>query len=95
MWCQIRRDVLEAEFEGRNCVGDGHFTWASKNLKKVHFYAPQAEPSSRSKKVLTQQQKRDNANLRNVRNDVETPFGWIDRSFELSKVPWREGKNER
>jgi hypothetical protein len=96
-WCQIRRDVLEESYDGANIVGDGKFTWARDHLHRCHFYCPVRKPRSRRGEiqVLTKLQKRDNKALRNIRSDVETPFGWMEENITLLRVPWRESKDSQ
>ena len=92
VWTQIRGDVVEAEYAESTCVGDGHFDWASRHLQGVKFLYPHREPK---KGRLTKAQQNDNTNIRIVRNDVETPFGWTKQHFKLASIPWREGKDDQ
>lgn len=86
---------MEEAFDDANVVGDGHYTWAMKNFKDAHFYAPLPEPGEETEgrlRQLTQQQKKNNHELRRIRADVEAPFGWMKTTFYLLNHPFRESK---
>lgn len=101
-FCQLFEEIIVENFEEANIVGDGHFTWAQKNIDAVHFFAPLPEGPGNAEegegagvRHLTKKQIANNKELRNIRANVECIFGWIKLNFRQVAQAWQEGDRQQ
>jgi hypothetical protein len=101
---EMVKDWFDTMLEGAVIVGDQHFAWASKHLKKVKIYSPIKKPKQTKKKknqgdlqdatVLTKRQQSFNDALAQLRARMEQPFGWLKGKFKSLELPWGESLDQ-
>lgn len=97
---ETQKHFLSDHLAGAIIVADMHFELGNKIFDQIKFHvAVRKKAPGRPKKgevapkiipPLTKKQKQYNKLVQHLRARVESPFGWIKRTFKVLEIPFRE-----
>jgi hypothetical protein len=86
---ELNEPFFESELKGGTVVGDTHFG-SGRKLKNVKFHVPYSKTSKKYLKRV-----KYNADIREIRQIIETPFGELKIKFKALGQPFFEDSQQQ